>query len=112
MGVEAKSPPVRTLLQELWADQGDRVSQQYTGANSIVSSLLRQGRMSSLMMFERSWTGISRAYQASFEDAKRQESIELLLGLHAELSSELPCFKERPRLTSNAQTEATASRDA
>merc|ERR1719215_1792417 len=36
-----------------------------------------------------------RAYQASFEDSKRQESIELVLGQHAGLSGFLPCLKQR-----------------
>lgn len=82
-GPERTIPPLlRQLLQELWAEQGDRVSQQYTGTDSSTSTMLRQGRCTSYAMLERSWQGLNRAYQASFQDSWRQECIDLLLGHH------------------------------
>merc|ERR1712060_845539 len=81
---EGGPPPLlRHLLQELWVDNGDRASQQYTGAGSVMTSVLRQGRMTNYhLSLERGWHGIHRAYQASFQDSQRQECIDLLLGLH------------------------------
>eukprot|EP00927_Polykrikos_kofoidii_P077100 TRINITY_DN74086_c0_g1_i1.p1 TRINITY_DN74086_c0_g1~~TRINITY_DN74086_c0_g1_i1.p1 ORF type:complete len:1190 (+),score=209.24 TRINITY_DN74086_c0_g1_i1:163-3732(+) len=85
-------PKLRLLLQELWADQGDRVSYQYTGAGSIMSTLLRTGKKSSYSVLEKSCIGINRAFQASFQDSQRQESIDLLLGLHKSVAP-LPCLR-------------------
>jgi len=83
---------LRQQLQELWADQGDRLSQLYTGAGSIMSTMLRQGKRSTYSVLEQSWTGINRAFQASFQDGQRQEAIDLLLGTHRSVA-DLPCFR-------------------
>jgi len=95
--LERLPPMLRQLLQALWADQGDRLSFEYTGAKSSTSLMVRQGQMTSLAMLEKSIQGINRAYQASFQDSQRQECIDLLLGLHR-FSTELPylrCSLER-----------------
>lgn len=76
------TPVIRQTLQNLWADHGDRISEEYTGTASIMSSVLRQGHHSGFASLEKGWQGLNRAYQASFQDSQRQECIEMLLGAH------------------------------
>merc|ERR1712014_404636 len=79
-------------MGDLWADQGDRISLQYTWAGSIMSTLLREGRKTSYGILEKGCIGLHRAYQASFQDAQRQECIDMFLGLHR-TNAGLPCLR-------------------
>eukprot|EP00434_Breviolum_minutum_P011717 symbB.v1.2.010337.t1/scaffold671.1/size323421/18 len=67
------------LLRNLWADLGDALSQQYTGAASTMGATLRQGGHTTRAMLEKGWQAMNRAYMAHFEDTARQAALQLLL---------------------------------
>eukprot|EP00913_Durusdinium_trenchii_P031547 g29539.t1 len=66
----------------MWADLGDTLSQQYTGAASTMGAALRQGGHTARAMLEKGWRAVNRAYCAHFEDDARQAALQLLLGSH------------------------------
>jgi len=76
--------PFVKSFKNLWADNGDMLSFEYTGTGSTISSVTRNGRQSIRGMLEHGMKSISRFYQANVEDNSRQESIELLLKRRSE----------------------------
>lgn len=72
------SPFVKSF-KNLWADNGDLLSYEYTGTGSTISSVTRNGRQGFKGMIEHGMKSISRFYQANVEDNSRQEWIDLLL---------------------------------
>jgi len=74
--------PLQALLGEMWADLGDALSFQYTGAASTMGAALRQGGQSVSTLLEKGWRSVNRAYCAKFEDGARQAALELMLGRH------------------------------
>ncbi|CAD7936887.1 unnamed protein product, partial [Amoebophrya sp. A25] len=65
---------VRLDLQSLWGEMGDIISEQTTGAPSILTAMLVSGRYSA-------WQhgSVQRTYNALVEDANRQECLDALL---------------------------------
>lgn len=75
-------PPVvnlQELLRNMWADLGDALSEQYTGAASTMGAALRQGGHTARAMLEKGWQAMNRAYCAHFEDGARQAALQCLL---------------------------------
>ncbi|CAJ1389087.1 unnamed protein product [Effrenium voratum] len=70
------------LLRSMWADLGDTLSLQYTGAASTMGATLRQGGHTARAMLEKGWRAMNRAYCEHFEDDARQSAIQLLLRSH------------------------------
>ncbi|PRT56928.1 Polyphosphatidylinositol phosphatase INP52 [Wickerhamiella sorbophila] len=68
-------------LSTLWADNGDQLSQIYTGTNALKSSYTRSGRMNLAGALSDVTKSVSRLYVNNFVDKSRQTTIELLLGL-------------------------------
>eukprot|EP00931_Biecheleriopsis_adriatica_P057882 TRINITY_DN34374_c0_g1_i2.p1 TRINITY_DN34374_c0_g1~~TRINITY_DN34374_c0_g1_i2.p1 ORF type:complete len:937 (+),score=214.59 TRINITY_DN34374_c0_g1_i2:694-3504(+) len=73
---------LQALLRSMWADQGDVLSEQYTGAASTMGAALRQGGHTAFAMLEKGWRSVNRAYCAHFEDSARQAAMDLLLQRH------------------------------
>lgn len=74
-----------TILKHntLWADHGDAISQIYTGTNALKSSFSRSGKMNFAGALSDVTKSVSRMYQNTFMDSKKQSTIDLLLGYDA-----------------------------
>lgn len=70
----------------LWADNGDAISQIYTGTNALKSSFSRSGKMNFAGALSDVTKSVSRMYQNTFVDSKKQSTIDLLLGRDGRLS--------------------------
>ena len=64
----------------LWADQGDQISQIYTGTNALKSSYSRKGKMSFSGALSDAKKSVSRMYINNFMDKNKQQNIDALLG--------------------------------
>lgn len=68
----------------LWADHGDAISQIYTGTNALKSSFSRSGKMNFAGALSDVTKSVSRMYQNTFVDSKKQSTMDLLLGYDAQ----------------------------
>lgn len=64
----------------LWADNGDQISQIYTGTNALKSSYSRKGKMSFSGALSDATKSVSRMYINNFVDKGKQQNIDTLLG--------------------------------
>lgn len=64
----------------LWADNGDQLSQNYTGTGALKSSYTRSGRMNLAGALSDVSKSVGRLYINNFVDKSRQMAIEELLG--------------------------------
>ena len=64
----------------IWADNGDAISQIYTGTNALKSSFSRSGKMNFAGALSDVTKSVSRMYQNTFVDGKRQSTMDILLG--------------------------------
>lgn len=76
----------------LWADNGDAISQIYTGTNALKSSFTRSGKMNFAGALSDVTKSVSRIYQNTFVDSKKQSTIDLLLGKDGRLSKTVQIF--------------------
>lgn len=67
----------------LWADNGDAISQIYTGTNALKSSFSRSGKMNFAGALSDVTKSVSRMYQNTFVDGKKQSTMDVLLGYDA-----------------------------
>lgn len=77
----------------LWADNGDQISQIYTGTNALKSSFSRKGKMSFAGALSDATKSVSRMYINNFVDKGKQITIDTLLG---RLSGQLPVLLYDP----------------
>jgi hypothetical protein len=70
-------------FKALWVENGDALSRQYTGAGSSAGTAVRTGKSGIRSWIEQSMTGIERFYSAAYDDAKKQDGIDTLLGKHS-----------------------------
>lgn len=65
----------------LWADNGDQISQMYTGTNALKLSFSRNGGKLTLGLYLSDVTKLmTRMYQNNFVDSRKQITIDTLLG--------------------------------
>merc|ERR1719215_646138 len=79
---EPELPHVHSLIRNMWADLGDALSVQYTGAGSTLGAVLRAGGRSTYTLFDKGWNSVSRAFNSTFSDASRQAALELMTTTH------------------------------
>lgn len=77
---------------DLWADNGDAISQIYTGTNALKSSFSRSGKMNLAGALSDVTKSVSRMYQNTFVDSKKQSTIDLLLGKDGRFSIPVQIF--------------------
>lgn len=87
-------PGARMALDEtitkhnaLWADNGDAISQIYTGTNALKLSFSRSGKMNFAGALSDVTKSVSRMYQNTFVDSKKQSTMDLLLGYDAQAAT-------------------------
>ena len=52
-----------TLYRNMWADNGDNISKQYTGTGSTESYAIRQGKLSYMTTIDHGMTSLVRAFR-------------------------------------------------
>lgn len=78
---QVRAENLKLLHNALWADNGDAISQIYTGTNALKSSFSRSGKMNIAGALSDVTKSVSRMYQNTFVDGKKQSTIDLLLGV-------------------------------
>jgi hypothetical protein len=71
-------------FKTIWADNGDCLSNQYTGTGSTHTNITRTGKRDFLGMLDHGKKSLLRFYIQNFEDNVKQEAIDVLLGIHTE----------------------------
>ena len=71
---------LRNMLSDMWADNGDALSEMYTGSGALKSGLTRTGRRGFSGLMDDARKTVNRFYVNTFLDASRQTTIDLLLG--------------------------------
>ncbi|KAJ3380706.1 inositol polyphosphate 5-phosphatase [Lobulomyces angularis] len=79
-GSVAKHDSFLTVFNTLWADNGDWLSKIYAGTGALKSSYTRQGKSTLFGFLDDAAKSVSRLYINNFQDEKRQDLIDLLLG--------------------------------
>ncbi|CAN3481304.1 polyphosphatidylinositol phosphatase Inp53p [Diutina catenulata] len=80
VGIPARSGD-QPRHNNLWADNGDAISQIYTGTNALKSSFTRSGKMNLAGALSDVTKSVSRMYQNTFVDGKRQQTMDIMLGV-------------------------------
>ncbi|KAI3406570.2 INP53 [Candida oxycetoniae] len=87
-----RSNSIKQLHNSLWADNGDAISQIYTGTNALKSSFSRSGKMNIAGALSDVTKSVSRMYQNTFVDDKKQSTIDSLLGVAGPLSKKVKIY--------------------
>lgn len=88
----ARLEDMTTRHNDLWADNGDAISQIYTGTNALKSSFSRSGKMNLAGALSDVTKSVSRMYQNTFVDSKKQSTIDILLGKDGRFSIPVQIF--------------------
>ena len=68
------------ILRNLWADNGDAISRQYSGTGALKSDLTRSGKRTRIGMFNDLSNSLVRYYRNNFTDAHTQDAMDLFFG--------------------------------
>ena len=66
-------------LKDIWADNGDKISIQYAGTASTITTVTKTGGHNFMGFIQHGIATVSRIYQGNFEDDFKQECINILL---------------------------------
>ncbi|OII72409.1 phosphatidylinositol phosphate phosphatase [Cryptosporidium ubiquitum] len=66
----------------LWAENGDVISEHYTGAGSVFSGVIKNRKVSLSTNLDHAVKSLRRLYHNTFEDSSRQQYIDCLLYKH------------------------------
>ncbi|XP_011141831.1 phosphatidylinositide phosphatase SAC1 isoform X2 [Harpegnathos saltator] len=70
----------KRVLNEVWADNADVVSIQYSGTGALKTDFTRTGKRTKLGAMKDGLNSLTRYYKNNFADGFRQDSLELFLG--------------------------------
>ncbi|KAJ2083692.1 Phosphoinositide phosphatase sac1 [Coemansia sp. RSA 988] len=76
----AQFPALRSMLNNVWADNADAVSCAYSGTGALKTDFTRTGKRSYLGALQDGRNSIERYIRGNFFDGERQDAIDLLLG--------------------------------
>jgi len=66
-------------FKDLWAENGDQISIQYSGTASTITTVTKTGGHNLMGLIQHGLATVSRIYQGSFEDYFKQECIDTFL---------------------------------
>ena len=66
-------------FKDLWAENGDQISIQYSGTASTITTVTKTGGHNLMGFIQHGLATVTRIYQGSFEDYFKQECIDTLL---------------------------------
>lgn len=69
-----------TLFRNVWADNADLISTQYSGTGALKTDFTRTGKRTILGALQDGVNSMTRYYKNNFNDGFRQDSIDLFLG--------------------------------
>ena len=90
---DSKCRSLLQILRNLWADNGDFISRQYSGTVALKSDLTRTGRRTYRGMLNDGLNSIIRFYRNNFVDANTQDAMDLFFGRFQ--VSDIPIFVYR-----------------
>ncbi|KAI4500618.1 hypothetical protein M0802_004210 [Mischocyttarus mexicanus] len=73
-------PSFENLFKQIWADNADVVSVQYSGTGALKTDFTRTGKRTKLGALRDGINSLTRYYKNNFADGYRQDSLELFLG--------------------------------
>ncbi|XP_055709500.1 phosphatidylinositol-3-phosphatase SAC1 [Phlebotomus papatasi] len=68
------------LFKNVWADNADLVSTQYSGTGALKTDFTRTGKRTKMGLIKDGINSLTRYYKNNFNDGFRQDGIDLLLG--------------------------------
>ena len=69
----------KEIFKDLWAENGDKISIQYAGTASTITTVTKTGGHGLMGLINHGIATVSRLYQGNFEDKFKQECIDILL---------------------------------
>lgn len=75
-------PHLNSIFSNMWADHADVCSTQYAGTGALKSDFTRTGKRRLTGIIADGLNSLIRYYKNNFEDGFRQDSIDLILGVH------------------------------
>eukprot|EP00474_Spongospora_subterranea_P010564 CRZ11022.1 hypothetical protein [Spongospora subterranea] len=73
-------PQITTVFRNVWADNANVMSVQYSGTNALKTDFTRTGKRSLIGAIQDGKNSIMRFYLNNFHDGHRQDSLDLFLG--------------------------------
>jgi hypothetical protein len=70
---------LKEKFKDIWADNGDIISIQYSGTASTITTVTKTGGHNIKGFFKHSIATVTRLYQGNFEDEFKQQCIDILL---------------------------------
>jgi len=71
---------IERMLRYAWADNGDAISIQYSGTAAVRGDVTRDGKGTVKGLFNDAVSSITRYYLNNFQDASKQDAIDLFVG--------------------------------
>lgn len=68
------------VYKNLWVEQGDEISLEYSGTPALKGDLVRYGKQTMAGIIKDGMSALSRYYLNNFQDGDRQDAIDLISG--------------------------------
>ncbi|XP_031327364.1 phosphatidylinositide phosphatase SAC1-like isoform X2 [Photinus pyralis] len=81
-------PSLERVFKEVWADNADLISLQYSGTGALKTDFTRTGKRTHVGLMRDGLNSLTRYYKNNFSDGFRQDAIDLFHGI-AEIKSPL-----------------------
>jgi len=82
-------PQFQYIFKNVWANNGDAISLQYSGTGALKSDYTRTGKRTYQGALNDGWNSAVRYYLNNFKDGTRQDAFDLFLGNY-EVDSKVP----------------------
>lgn len=74
------TPSFSTLFKNVWADNADLISTQYSGTGALKTDFTRTGKRTKWGLLKDGLNSMTRYYKNNFNDGFRQDAFDLVLG--------------------------------
>lgn len=75
-------PVLEGIFRNVWADNADAISTQYSGTGALKTDFTRTGKRSTMGALQDGVNSALRYYFGNFSDGRRQDSLDLLFGAY------------------------------
>ena len=80
-------PVLQGIFRNVWADNADAISTQYSGTGALKTDFTRTGNRTTMGSLQDGINSVLRYYFGNFSDGKRQDSLDLLFGAYKVIPS-------------------------
>ncbi|KAI1731522.1 sacI homology domain-containing protein [Ditylenchus destructor] len=101
-------PDFLHIFKNLWADNGDECSRQYSGTGALKTDYTRVGKRTVNGALQDGYNAVTRYFKNNFTDGYRQDAIDLFLGNYKVDPANLPARFECSVFNLNANGGAIA----